>query len=386
MYLNYNHLINEHEYIYNHNDIVNSFSFRESTYKTMRTLQLLILFLYFDIFAYDRSEHPVKFGTLPKIVSIQVDGDVHVFPKSGVLKNTSDDTLLVFSNVLKIVFSTFTFGPSTVSSHLKLQRGLRINPQDTDSIQVHGKTGYPSPDKKNWIFNQYDKGISIFSVHPSKFKIKYWPNSDVTTPPFEFSHVLYRFNDGEFTKVPSQLVVSNNRTLKRPKTDICSLGDSLARIPRLFSEYKYDQIAVLELYGTIQNPQKYSLEKEQKVAKLTRDIYETSLTLPRRKASELMKLDSGNVVLHVKLADNYRRKEDFLKARQEIDHAKQNSVFEDYYVSYAEARIFEKQNDVINSLQAYKKAYTHTAQFTSGKALIIREKALKKIEKLSKKI
>lgn len=347
----------------------------------MKLILLLMCVLYIQTFAYNQSAPIPAHHSFPKIETIKVEGDVTVFLKNEALRN-GESNPVVFSDALEIMFSNFS-----VTSQIKVIRRRNIKPQDTDSIVINDQKGFPDPDNKYWLFNLYNNGISLYSVHPTEYNIQPKGFFEFSNKPAVFSHVLYRFENTDYEEIPYSLSLSNENGVTKITSmkKECTLGDSLARIPRLFAEYDDDPIATLEIYGTIPQSKKYSLDKGLAVARLSKDVLETPYgEFPKRKVNKLLSMDSTNVIAHIKFADYLRKKGKVVEALKHIETAKQYSVFNDYLITYIEARIFEKQKELSKALMVYETANEQTSLFTNGNALVIRKETEKKIKRLRK--
>ncbi len=359
---------------------------------SMHIVRLLVLIIFtfnFQVIAYDSWDHATVPNSTRNIVFVQVDGEVSVYMKEDVSQDTDVKKPLVVSNALRLTFLPITLSAYSVSSYLSLARIKNIHPEDTDSIIINGRTGYPDPSDKYWLFNLYDTGISLYSVHPTKYKILHRFKYDSNVPLKEYSHLFYSFDGTHYTKLPRTLTVSSDSKLRKllAKTKQCSLGDSLTYSPRLFAEYDSDPVAVLELFGEISQSSTMSLERRVKIAELSRDIMQTSLIkFTRRKIAKLMELDSTNVIGNIKLADQFRKNEEYKRALNHIEIAKHYSQFDDYLITFSEAKLYEQMKEYARALELYENALTETSLFSKGTAIIVKEKIDDRIKKLSRRM
>lgn len=245
-----------------------------------------------------------------------------------------------------------------------------ITPVQTDSIIVLGKTGYPSNEGDLWMFHLQDEvRIPLFSAHPEKNLF-----------------VCYINNEKRFTRFPPMLITSkeniaNYGLLTAPKTD---LADTLSRSPRLFCDYSYNSLYVVQNFNRQSDSKLLPAELGMVVSPLTKELYNSRAK--KRRVDELLALHPENVVGLCKKAELLIKDEEYAAAHEIIAKAKENSFNNDYLIAYTEGLIYEAQDNIRLALKAYSQAITFSQSYDGPKIRTLHETMNRKIVKFEKSL
>lgn len=304
-----------------------------------------------------------------------VEGDITVFlnPKGQSEMGFAKKEFISVLSVLEKEVGNLGFGIESPAQYTaEIENGINdIEPDDTDSIIVNGKTIYPSSDEKVWLFPIEEGRITLYSAHPE----------------YEFA-VQYKKTAAEAEELPSKLWISNDTVtsfgiLAVEKTP---LADSLARYPRLFAEYEKSPIETIKKFNSLPETALLNIEDGFYISPKALKIFENPGRTKLSSINKLVDYDTTNAFTTTLLANKYLE-DDETKALELLHRASQNSHFEDYYIEYLFGIIYESQKEYEKALDSFSNSIKYSADLADNSDIKrLHKKLYKKIDKLYKKI
>lgn len=245
-------------------------------------------------------------------------------------------------------------------------KGDVIKPRMTDSIQIDGVTGYPSPNNAFWQFPLTKGRVNLLSARHSYLFLPLYYNSENALESF-----------------PDTLVPTDEENQGRKSSDI---ADSLARFPRLFCAYDYAHFTELPFIGAISvDTGKYVDNKDLQKLLAAFNVLPESALLPAGDAAEislltreicsmkmetlsdndllgLLKRDTTNVIVHLRFAEKQFHEGKLDSMAYYLEKAEQFSYENDYLVLTGKGLHAEHRQNYGAAEEYYTKALQNVPQ------------------------
>lgn len=289
----------------------------------------------------------------------KVDGEVTIyfndtrrFTKSKERVEKHSDVLTVMEKSRSALFTHSTFGA-------EIEYGFNdLEPKNTDSIVLSGKTGFPSPAENVWLFEREDGEIPLYFAHPEK---EFAPHG--------------KDSSGLFVPLtPLNTDVSLFPLLQ------------LSVYPRLIALYYVDPVVAIREYNRLGSSSDTLSEQSAEIAKLTGKVARfTGFTFNVALVDSLIALDSTNLLAYCKMAEYLIGHNELDSAELYLEKATEHCDTRDYLYFETKALLAKRKDQFETAIQSYQKALEITETFSGHSFEVISEEYREHIKKLEGK-